>query len=145
MKLWTKILIIFSIFLIIFIVLGILYSNGYLDDLGWTTLAMIGAAAAGPYVVVRNWLRDKLSSSSVDRVKESEEIYLKLRKGEQLKRSNLNKIISDKDKQIESLRQEVNILNIDLKSLQEQRASVKADVDDLTTDELLEAFDEEFN
>ena len=144
MKLWTKILIVFSIFLIIFVILGILYYHGYLDDIGWTTLTMIGAAAAGPYVIVRNWFRDKLFPSGVNRVKESEEIYLKLRKDEQLKRSNLSKIISDKDKQIESLKQEVNILNIDLKSLQQQRASVKAEVEELSPDELLAEFDEEF-
>ena len=144
MKLWNKIIIIFILLLVLFVVLGILYYNGYLDNTNWKILTMIGAAAAGPYILVRNWLRDKIFSSGIDKVKESEEIYLKLRKAERLKRSNLSKIISDKDKQIESLKQEVNILNIDLKSLQEQRASVKADVEELTTDELLAEFDEEF-
>lgn len=143
MKLWSKILVIGLILLVIFIILGVLYANGSLQNTEWTVLTMIGAAAAGPYVLVRNWLR-RLFSSKADSIKESERIYFKLREEEQKKRAALNQIIAEKDKKIESLKDEVNILNIDLKSLQQQRASVKEEVDDLSMNEILAEFDEEY-
>ena len=144
MKLWNKIVIVLLIFLVLFIILGILYYNGYLDNLNWTTLTMIGAAAAGPYIMVKNWVKEKLFSESNDKIHESEKEYLELRNKEVEKRKLLNASISNKDQQIELLRKEVNILHIELKDLQNQRASVKTEVEKLSNEEIFAEFDDEF-
>ncbi len=145
MKLWNKILLGFLLLVVISIILGVLYSFGYLENTNWKSLTIIGAAVSAPFVMIKNWLKEHLfSSASNDRIKESEEIYLKLRLAEQEKREKLNEIIAEKDKQLEKLQKEVGVLHLEMNDLQRQRKNVKAEVEKLTTNEVLTEFDEEF-
>ncbi len=144
MKLWTKITIVIVIILVTLGVIGILYESGVFKNLKWETLTMIFAAAAGPYLYFKNWIRDHLFSSSSDKVRESEEIYLQLKKNEEERRANLQKIITTKDQEIKLLREEASMLNLELKNLQVERANVSGEVNKMTSTQVLKEFDEEF-
>lgn len=144
MKLWTKITIVIVIILVTLGVIGILYESGVFKNLKWETLTMIFAAVAGPYLYFKNWIRDHLFSSSSDKVRESEEIYLQLKKNEEERRANLQKIITTKDQEIKLLREEASMLNLELKNLQVERANVSGEVNKMTSTQVLKEFDEEF-
>ena len=144
MNLWTKIAIVALVVVVTLGILAGLYINGFFANTKWETLAMIGAAAAGPYLYFRNWVKEKLFSQGGDRIRESEEMYMKLKKAEEEKRENMAKVIALKEEEIALLKRESSMLNLELKNLQSQRSAVKSDVAKLSNQEVLKEFDEEF-
>ncbi len=144
MNLWTKIAIVALVVIVTLGILAGLYINGFFANTKWETLAMIGAAAAGPYLYFRNWVKEKLFSSGGDRIRESEEMYVKLKKAEEEKRENMAKVIALKEEEIALLKREASMLNLELKNLQSQRSAVKSEVAKLSNQEVLKEFDEEF-
>ncbi|GEM_PF-6514653 len=120
--------------LIIAGVLVLLFVIGYLQDKGmlnfkWQWLTILFAALSGPYKLVKGMLASGKADNIVDNLdKKIEE--------EKKYRENMDTQIADKEKRIEALNKELEIIDAKLRLIEAQRANLKTEVNKKSVDEL---------
>ncbi len=128
MKLW-KLGVILAIIIIILIVIGYLYTQGYLQNFEWQTATMIFAALAAPYKMVMNWLTS-------DSAKEILEKHKDIRAEEKVHRKDMDAEISEKEKKIALLDKELELVQAKIEVLEERKKKIKPEVEKMSVNEL---------
>ncbi len=128
MKKWFWIIL---IIILVFLVLGFLYSQG-LINVRWQFLAMILAGFAAPFTIIKNFLAggnsktNKLIQRHKDRVTQ-----------ENLRRDEFDAYIAQKDKKIQDLEAEIVVLENDVENIEleivdnEEKVNNMTEIDDL--------------
>ncbi len=135
MKKWIWILIILTI---IFFILGWLYQQGYIKT-NWQWLSIILAAAAGPFEFLR-----KASSGQTTTTKNI--LQRQLNRQDLIKKHDeyYRIIIEQKEKKIQQLQAQVNILQDKIDKLELEKNQVNNQVEQMDLDQLKDSFIDEF-
>ena len=114
---------------LVLVVVGYLYTQGYFQNFKWQTGTMVLAALAAPYQIVMNWIKGG----------EDEKILKKheaIREDEKKHRIDYDAQIDAKKKQIEDLDKKINEINVKVTQVEEKRATVEQKVNTMSNAEL---------
>lgn len=113
----------------ILIIIGVLQDQGIFDNMQGSTMAMVLAAIAGPYVAVKNFLfGDK-------HYKDFEVKYKEMRENTAQHRINLDERIGAKEKRISELDKEMQLIEAKMDILEFKKKNVEKQVNKLTIEE----------
>ena len=127
-------LIIIIILVAVFLIVGFLHDQGYLN-VKWTGLAMIIAAIAGPYKLLKNYITG--GSKKTEKVLEK---HQKIEEKEKIHRKEYDKKIEDREKKIEKLDREIENLDKEIEKVEKKRDKVDKQVESQSLDELQNQF-----
>lgn len=125
MKRWIIIALIVGVILLI--VVGYLYDQGYLD-FKWQTLTMIFAALAGPYQMIKGYFSNK---SVQDMLKKQQA----LQQEEKQHRVDFDGQIKEKEQRIQTLNKELELTTARFELLEEKKKKIQTDVEKQTVQE----------
>lgn len=131
MKSWIwVILIVIALFLIV----GFLDDQGYLN-VKWQGLAIILAAIAGPYKLLKNYIEGGSAKS-----KQILEKHKKVAEDEKIHREVYDQEIERREKEIEKLETKVKYLDKKIEKVREEQKEIPKEVENLTLDETKNEF-----
>ncbi len=131
MKSWIwVILIVIAVFLIV----GFLHDQGYLN-VKWQGLAIILAAIAGPYKLLKNYI----GGGSV-KSKQILEKHKKVAEEENIHRKVYDKEIERREEEIEKLETKVKYLDKKIEKVRDERKEIPKEVEKLDLDETRNEF-----
>jgi flagellar motor component MotA len=113
----------------ILIIVGVLYDQGVMDNMQWSSMAVILAAVAGPYMAVKNFLFGNKYYKDFD-VK-----YKEMREHTVQHRINLDERIGAKEKRIAELDKEMQLIEAKMDVLELKKKNVEKQVNNLTVEE----------
>ncbi len=118
-----------GVIIVVLIVIGVLHEKGMLNT-KWNVLAMIFAALAGPYTLVKNWLfKDRTS----DRVLKK---YDNLQKDEVIHRKQFDEEILAREEHIRELDKKIADSKKEIEEIELRKAKIKEEVNNMSLDEL---------
>ena len=135
MKKWIIIIVAVLVGLII---IGVLYEAGYLN-FKWSTLSMVFAALAGPYMYIKNKLFNTNNVDTIDDMIRKAKDGLKV---DAEHRAEFDEQIAEKETNISHLENEVTLLDQKLKDIETRSASVHTEVKEMSSDEMAAAFEQ---
>jgi len=115
---------------LVLVVVGYLYTQGYFQNLKWQTGTMILAAIAGPYKLVSNWVKGGGETNDILKRNEA------MRADEKKHRIEYDAQINAKQKQIDDLDKKINDLNAKVIEVDQKRAVVSQQVNTMSAPEL---------
>lgn len=111
------------------VLIGVLYDQGTFDNVHGSTMAMILAAIAGPYLALKNFLFGNKHLRDF-------EVKYKQMKDETVKhRVELDERIGAKEKRIAALDKELELIDAKMDVLELKKKNVEKDVNNLSIDE----------
>lgn len=113
----------------IFLIVGFLHDQGYLD-VKWQGLAIIIAAIAGPYKLIKNYI----TGGSV-KSQQLIEKHKKIGEEERARKKVYDEIIVEKEKEIEKLQREVEYLDRRIEDEKDSRKDIDEKVKNMDLDE----------
>jgi TPP-dependent 2-oxoacid decarboxylase len=117
------------IIVVVLVLVGVAYDQGLFDNINGSTLGMILAGVAAPYMAIKNWLfGDKLT-------KEFKEKYLKIQEDEIGHRAELDSSIKAKEQRVAQLDKEIQLLDAKMEVLELKKKKVEQTVNSMTLDE----------
>jgi hypothetical protein len=125
----NKWLIVGLIVLVVLIVVGVAYDQGAFDNLAPSTLAMILAAVAAPYMAVKNMLFGNKE------LKQFQDKYQQLKSEELVHRTGLDLKIKAKEQRIAELDKELQLLDAKLEVLELKKNNVEQTVNAMSVDD----------
>ncbi len=139
-RFWIIIIIIGAILLL----LGFLYDQGYLRNLEWQGLTMILAALSGPFAFFRKKFSEMGGGGTQQRIEESTQRYEAVKTAEQEKIVEYDKIIAERQRKLDELKQEEQKLNQDLQNVRSEYEIIDNKVDNMSLDETRVALGQAF-
>ena len=135
MKKW---IIIIAVVLVGLIVIGVLYEAGYLN-FKWSTLSMIFAALAGPYMYIKNKLFNTNNVDTIDDMIRKAQDGLKVDADH---RAEYDEQIAQRETKISHLKEQTTEFDRQIEQLQAQAATTKKEVKEMSSDEMAAAFEQ---
>lgn len=134
MKKWIIVVVVILAGLII---IGVLYDAGLLN-FKWSTLSMVFAALAGPYMYIKNKL---FNTNNVDTINDMIRKAKDGLKNDEDHRAEYDETISSKETQIANLESQVTVLDNKLKDIETKSENVHTEVRQMSSDEIAKAFE----
>ncbi|MBR2104561.1 MAG: hypothetical protein IKQ30_09575 [Bacteroidales bacterium] len=134
MKKWIIVVVVILVGLII---IGVLYDAGYLN-FKWSTLSMVFAALAGPYMYIKNKL---FNTNNVDTI---EDMIKKAKAGlkvDEDHRAAFDETITEKETEINHLENQVTVLDQKLKEMETKAEDTHVEVKEMSSAEIAKAFE----
>jgi septal ring factor EnvC (AmiA/AmiB activator) len=135
MKKW---IIIIAVVLVALIIIGVLYDAGYLN-FKWSTLSMIFAALAGPYMYIKNKLFNTNNVDTIDDMIRKAQDGLKVDADH---RAEYDETIAKKETQITRLKHNTTEFDRQIQELQVKADNTKKEVKEMNSDEMAAAFEQ---
>lgn len=128
-----RLLILLGVLIVVFLIFGFLVDQGYVQNIEWQWLAVVAAAAAGPYKAIRNIFSfDKdVTAKILDKQEKTREI-------EKIHRIEYDQTITEKKMHIESLSKEIEVLEKKLDIIEERKKNVRSQVRKMSTEEKIQ-------
>jgi hypothetical protein len=115
--------------IVVLILVGVAYDQGLFDNIKGSTLTMILAGIAAPYMAVKNWLfGDKFRQDFKQK-------YQTMNADEQVHRVEYDQKIAEKEKRIADLDKEIQLLDAKLSVLDLKKQKVEQDVKSMSIDD----------
>ena len=134
MKKWIIVIVVILVGLII---IGVLYDAGYLN-FKWSTLSMVFAALAGPYMYIKNKLFNTNNVDTIDDMIRKAKDGLKV---DEDHRAEFDETIANKESQITNLENQVTVFDQKLKDLETKTETTHTEVKEMSSSEIAKAFE----
>jgi septal ring factor EnvC (AmiA/AmiB activator) len=134
MKKWIIVIVVILVGLII---IGVLYDAGYLN-FKWSTLSMVFAALAGPYMYIKNKLFNTNNVDTIDDMIRKAKDGLKV---DEDHRAEFDETITQKETQIANLENQVTVFDTKLKELETKTQATHTEVKEMSSAEIAKAFE----
>ncbi len=114
---------------IVLIVIGFLYTQGYFQNLQWQTGTMILAVLAGPYKFIMGWIK----GGETERIAEKHE---QMKQDEIKHREETDAQIKAKQEKIAQLDKEIQLLDTKIQLIEVKKAQVQPEVEKMSSQQL---------
>ena len=129
-------LIVIVILVAVFLIVGFLSDQGYLN-VKWQGLAMIIAAIAGPYKLLKNYING--GSKKTEKILDK---HQKIEEEEKVHRVEYDQKIEEREKKIEKLDKEIDDLDKEIEKVEEKRKKVDKQTEKMSLDDLQNDFND---
>lgn len=138
---WKNILVSIAVIAAIVLLLGFLFTEGYIDP-KWQTLTIILGALAIPY----QYLKNRFSSfdKKYDEIERLSNRAVQRKADEQSHRESMDQKIRERELRLQLLEERLSKIDTSIENLEMKQANVKKQVSAMDEDELKEAFEDLF-
>jgi hypothetical protein len=117
------------IIVIVLIIVGIAYDQGLFDNIHASTIAMLVAGLAAPYMALKNWITgDKFRQQFRDK-------YTQMESDETVHRTDYDQKIVEKEQRVSELDKQIQLLDAKLEVLELKKKNVEQTVNKMSVDD----------
>ncbi|HKK10220.1 MAG TPA: hypothetical protein VJ939_05255 [Bacteroidales bacterium] len=138
---WKNILIIIAVIAAIVLLLGFLFTEGYINP-KWQTLTIILGALAIPYQYLKN--RFSSFNKKYDEIERLSDRADQRKADEQRHRESMDQKIRERELRLQLLEERISKIDTSIENLEMKQANVRKKVSAMDEDELKEAFEDLF-
>jgi TPP-dependent 2-oxoacid decarboxylase len=115
--------------IVILIIVGVAYDQGVFENMSGSTIGMILAGIAAPYMAIKNWLFGDSYR------KQFRQKYAQMNADEQVHRVEYDQKIAEKEKRVAELDKEIRMLDTKLELLELKKKNVEQDVKSMSIEQ----------